>query len=96
MTDPWAVLGLSPDTDEQAIRHRYLELVRQHPPDRDADRFQKIRAAYDALRDPVQRLHRQIFSLEVNRSIEDISADVQARIKQKRISTNLLLSLGKH
>lgn len=95
MIDPWTTLELSPDADEKTIRRRYLELVRQYPPDRDAQRFQEIRSAYDALRAPAERLRRQIFSLEADRSIEDVLKEVQSRVKKKRIPTSLLLSLGR-
>ena len=32
--DPWTVLNLDASADEAAIRSRYLELVRENPPDR--------------------------------------------------------------
>ena len=35
---------------------RYLELVRQFPPDQAPERFAAVHAAYDALRDPARRL----------------------------------------
>ena len=34
MNDPYVQLGLPPSADETEIRQRYLELVRQFPPDR--------------------------------------------------------------
>ena len=55
MIDPYEQLGLPPSADETEIRQHYLELVRQFPPDRAPERFAEIRAAYDALRDPVSR-----------------------------------------
>ena len=50
--DPFDVLGLSPDATEEAIRARYLSLVRVHPPERDPKAFQRIAAAYQAAKDP--------------------------------------------
>jgi len=47
-----ALLGVAAEADEAEIRRAYLEKVRQHPPDRDPDRFERIRDAYDRLRDP--------------------------------------------
>lgn len=44
MNDPYVQLGLSPSADETEIRRRYLELVRQFPPDRAPERFAEIRA----------------------------------------------------
>ena len=33
--DPYVVLGIGPEADEKQIRQRYLQLVREHPPERD-------------------------------------------------------------
>ena len=53
-----AVLELVPDdlrTDKPAdrVRRAYLRKVREHPPERDPDGFQRVRAAFDLLRDGV-------------------------------------------
>jgi hypothetical protein len=50
--DPFLVLGLSDDADEAEVRARYLELVKQFPPDREPEKFRSIRAAYEVTRDP--------------------------------------------
>ena len=52
-SDPFVVLGLSPNASEAEIRARYLELVKQHPPDHDPERFQEIRKAFEGARDPL-------------------------------------------
>jgi curved DNA-binding protein CbpA len=54
-------LGIAADADEAAIRAAYLEQVRLHPPDRDPDRFEVIRDAYQRLRDPRIRAERIMF-----------------------------------
>ncbi len=54
MNDPYETLGLTTDAGEAEIRRRYLELVRQFPPDRAPERFTAIHAAYEALRDPAR------------------------------------------
>jgi len=51
--DPLSVLGLPDDAGEAKIRARYLELVKQFPPDRHPETFREIRAAFDAARDPL-------------------------------------------
>lgn len=51
--DPFAVLGLPREAGEAAVRARYLELVKQYPPDREPDKFREIRAAYEATKDPL-------------------------------------------
>jgi len=56
MRDPFTVLGVDERADDAEIRRRYLALVRQFPPDREPERFQDYRAAYEALSDERKRL----------------------------------------
>ena len=49
-TDPFAVLGVDENAGDEAIKQRYLALVRAYPPDREPDRFQEYRRAYEAVR----------------------------------------------
>ena len=58
--DPFTVLGVSESADDAAIKQRYLTLVRACPPDREPDRFQEIRQAYEALRTKRGRLEVQL------------------------------------
>jgi curved DNA-binding protein CbpA len=58
--DPWAVLGLAGDAGDEEIRAAYLAKVKEHPPDRSPEQFERIRDAYDLLRDPRRRAQRQL------------------------------------
>ena len=60
MTDPFSVLGVGEDAGDDQIKQRYLALVRAFPPDRDPERFQVYRAAYEALRDQRKRLEAKL------------------------------------
>ena len=51
MTDPFEILGLAVDSDDAAIRRRYLELVKQFSPEHHPEKFAKIRQAYESLKD---------------------------------------------
>jgi hypothetical protein len=60
MRDPYAVLGVSPGTDQRAIDTAYRRLCRRHHPDVSRDpnagaRMLEINAAYHVLRDPARR-----------------------------------------
>lgn len=59
--NPFATLGLDETADDAAVRAAYLAAVRAHPPDRDPDGFQRIREAYDAIRDENRRLDLRLF-----------------------------------
>ena len=95
MADPLHILGVSASARPDEIRRRYLELVRQYPPDRDPDRFAKIRAAYDELSDPVQQLDKLLFDIESVDSLDTVIADLHAGLRSRPIPTDLLLSLAK-
>jgi curved DNA-binding protein CbpA len=92
MSDPYEVLDLKPDAGETEIRQRYLELVRAFPPDQAPERFAAIHAAYASLRDPAQRLRRQIFGLGTKHdSFESIAAELHARLRDVRLPVDTLL-----
>jgi curved DNA-binding protein CbpA len=50
------ILGVELNATEEQIRAAYLAKVKEHPPDRSPDEFERIRDAYDALRDPRRRI----------------------------------------
>ena len=51
--EPYTVLGVHRDASEAEIRARYLELVKQFPPERDPDKFRAVQAAFEAAKDPL-------------------------------------------
>ena len=61
--DPWAILGVSVHADDQQIRSVYLQKVKDYPPDRMPEQFERIRDAYEDLRDPGRRSKRMIVSI---------------------------------
>jgi len=54
--DPYAVLELPRTATLAEIKQAYFTQVRAHPPEREAETFKRIRAAYERLRDPEQRM----------------------------------------
>ena len=48
--DPYTVLGISTDADDEAIRQAYLRAVRIHTPERDPKRFRLIARAYESIK----------------------------------------------
>ncbi len=91
--DPFRVLGLSNQASEDTIRSRYLELVKQFPPDRDPARFREIHAAYEAARDPlVNAAHLTQPPDDQPVSWSEVIDEQKAR--PPRLSAEFLLSLG--
>jgi curved DNA-binding protein CbpA len=63
----YAILGIPPDADEQAIRTAYRILARRYHPDRgpgsSPEKFREVTEAYETLIDPGSR-HRYDLSLK--------------------------------
>lgn len=64
LADPYATLGVDRSADDEAIKRAYFARVREHPPEREPDRFREIRAAYDAIRTPDRRQRTNLFLLQ--------------------------------
>jgi curved DNA-binding protein CbpA len=92
MTDPYAVLGLPADSDDDAIRRRYLELVKQFSPERHPDQFAAIRQAYEHLRDLDTRLKYRLFEAGKNESIDAILEDLACRTPRRRLTLQQLMA----
>ena len=61
-TDPYQALGIEPGASDEEVRAAYLRKVREHPPERNAEAFERVRDAYAELRDPRERCRRRLFS----------------------------------
>ncbi len=80
----YLALGLSPGVPQEAIRQRYLELTRAHPPSRDPERFQQVAAAYEALQDERSRVRTAVFGMASYGDWElALDALVQARVANR-------------
>jgi curved DNA-binding protein CbpA len=62
--NPYAVLGLDRRASDAEIKKAYFRLVREYPPEREPDRFQEIRAAYEKIRSPEKRSRADLFLLQ--------------------------------
>ena len=93
MSDPYEVLGLPADSDDEAIRRRYLELVREFPPEHQPQRFAAVRAAYEALRDLNTRLRYRLFEAGKRETIDALLEEIACRSPRRRMSLKTLLDL---
>ena len=92
MTDPYAVLGLPADAEDEKIRRRYLELVKQFSPEHHPEKFARIRRAYESLRDLDTRLRHRLFEAGKNDSIDAILEDLACRTTRRRLSLQTLVN----
>jgi curved DNA-binding protein CbpA len=92
MTDPYAVLGLPAESDDEAIRRRYLQLVREFSPEHHPEKFAAVRQAYESLRDLNTRLRYRLFEAGKNETVEALIEELACRSKRRRVSLTALLS----
>src|SRR5579885_363780 len=92
VTDPYQILGLPPEADDEAIRRRYLELVRQHPPEHHPEQFAAVRAAYEQLRDQGTRLRHRLFEAGKRETVDAILEEVSCRRPRRRASLREMLT----
>jgi len=95
MQNAHTILGLAHNASSAEIRSRYLELVREFPPETHPDKAAEIRAAYDALRDPLARLEKQVFEMQTSHTLGSLVDEYSPTVRGKRFPTDLLLSLGR-
>jgi curved DNA-binding protein CbpA len=53
--DPRQILEIEAEAGDEEIRAAYLRKVKQYPPDRAPREFERVRDAYEMLRDPRRR-----------------------------------------
>ncbi len=93
MTDPFEVLGLTTGADDDEIRQRYLDLVRQFPPERSPEKFAEVKQAYDRLRDLDTRLRYRLFEAGKKENLHSLIEEISCRNSRRRIALETLLSM---
>jgi curved DNA-binding protein CbpA len=96
MSDPYVILGLPPEADDDAVHAAYLAAVRACPPERDPRRFESLRAAYEALRTRRDRLAQALFDQSPPTLVDilDRAEPVGAPRRPARALVNALLRGG--
>jgi curved DNA-binding protein CbpA len=92
--DPFLALGLPRDAGEAEVRARYLELVKQFPPDREPEKFREIRLAFEACKDPLS-IARRLIRPPDDAEVPEWSEAIESQKRNPpRLSPAFLLSLG--
>lgn len=55
MRKDYEILGIQDDADEKTIKRAYFKLIRVYTPEKDPERFQEIRAAYERLLEEINK-----------------------------------------
>lgn len=78
MTDPYRLLGVPETADDETIRAAYLAAIRACPPERDRQRFEQVRASFEAISSEPRRHAHALFDTLVPTAqdvLEALSAD---------------------
>ncbi len=70
--DPFQVLDVPTTASDEEIRAAYLAAVKRSPPDRDPEGFQRIRRAYEMLKDAKTRMDLKLFGPEPLERFEEL------------------------
>jgi len=89
MSDPYRILGVPVTANDETIRAAYLMAIRGCPPERDRQRFERVRAAYEAIACERGRLSHALFDKTVP-TPEDILAAVDACFQPRRVDERRL------
>ena len=91
--DPFTTLGVPREAGEAEIRARYLELVKQFPPERYPDKFREVRAAFEAAKDPLL-IVRRLIEPPGDEAPEWLAAIEEQKQIPPALTPSFLLSLG--
>jgi len=81
-----AVLAVGPDASVEQVRAAYLEQVRKYPPDREPDQFERVRDAYDCLRDPKAKVKQVLEGPEPNAPLTSVAGPVHMKRRFVRVA----------
>jgi curved DNA-binding protein CbpA len=73
--DPREILGVATNATDEEIRAAYLRKVKEHPPERSPAAFERIRDAYEVLRDPRRRALHLLLSADPRAPLVSLLAD---------------------
>ena len=83
-------------SDPATIRKRYLELIREYPPERFPEEFQTVQLEYEKLTNVRDRLNRLIvYTLPDEDSWEDMWSEINEENETVRFPLEVILGLGR-
>ena len=81
--DPRQVLGISAEAGDEEIRAAYLRKVKEYPPDRAPQQFERVRDAYETLRDPRRRTRQLLLSVDPRQALVSL---LEGRVAERRFT----------
>ena len=77
--NPYAVLAVDYEADDESIRAAYLTKLKQFPPDRSAAEFEQVRDAYELLRDRRRRAQYRLFSVNPEAPLQSLLEGIESQ-----------------
>ncbi len=81
--DPRQVLGIALEASDEEIRAAYLRKVKEYPPDRAPGEFEKVRDAYESLRDPRRRMRQTLLAADPKQPLVSL---LDGRVAERRFT----------
>ena len=92
MKNPFDVLDVPVTADDETIKKAYLQKVREYPPEREPERFQLIRTAFETIKTRQDRLSYRLFHQETP-DVEGLVAQALRTGTGKRPSEKQLMQV---
>lgn len=89
MLKSFLILDLPMDATDDQIRKKYLSLIKENRPDSTPDKFKKINAAYEAVKDKRSRIKTKMFSAFMDMECEETLQTLAESINLTKKETNL-------
>lgn len=94
MNNPYRTLGVNRTATDEEIHQAYLARIRECPPERDAERFQAARRAYELIRTRRLRLQFEIFNSDPPTVDELLEAALQGTKAQRATEVQIRQSIN--
>ena len=91
MMNAYEILNIPFTEDDTMILTAYLKRIREFPPEKAPLEFEKICAAYEAIRDERKRIHYELFNVEETTKEDVLQALIHDSPPLKRLTHDQIL-----
>jgi curved DNA-binding protein CbpA len=91
MSSPFTVLGVSLSDDDEAIRKRYIELIREFSPEAAPEKFAAIREAFETIGTVHKRANFLIDPGKQGETMDELLEDYERTMPRKRNTLDELI-----
>ncbi|WP_019413481.1 DnaJ domain-containing protein [Paenisporosarcina sp. TG20] len=77
----YKILGTTAKIDQEKIKEKYIKAVKKYPPESNSEMFEKVRTAYETLKDPAKRKEYDL-SRKYGKKLEDVFAKAMNNLQR--------------